>query len=114
MSRLTTRIASSVLLAVPVVAHAGDAPQWSPSTGGPATHGTAAVSAADQEFLEYLGLWDGGDEDWVVAAEPVRRKARAPGVESGPASAPATSLGAGDIDQDGNGEQPATGKEQGK
>jgi hypothetical protein len=26
---------------------------------------------ADQEFLEYLGSWDGDDADWqVVAAEP--------------------------------------------
>jgi hypothetical protein len=115
MSRLVAGIASSALLAMPVVAHAGDAPQWSPSTRGPATHGTAAVSAADQEFLEYLGLWDGGDEDWVVAAEPARKKTRATGVgKGGPAAAPATTRGAGEMDTNGSGKQAGTGQEQGK
>jgi hypothetical protein len=69
MSRLIARIASSALLAVPVVARACDAPQTARSTVGPAAHGTAAAPAADREFLEYLGSSDGSDEDWVVAGE---------------------------------------------
>jgi hypothetical protein len=31
----------------------------------------AAPATADEDFLEYLGSWDGDDADWqVVAAEP--------------------------------------------
>lgn len=31
----------------------------------------AAPTPADEDFLEYLGSWDGDDADWqVVAAEP--------------------------------------------
>ena len=25
----------------------------------------------DTEFLEYLGLWEGSDEDWLIFDEPV-------------------------------------------
>jgi hypothetical protein len=25
----------------------------------------------DAEFLEYLGLWEGSDEDWLIFDEPV-------------------------------------------
>jgi hypothetical protein len=39
---------ASALLVVPVVAQGADAP------------------AVDEEFLEYLGSWDGDDSDWVV------------------------------------------------
>jgi hypothetical protein len=115
MTRLIARIASSALLAVPVVAHAGDALQSAPSTVGPATLDPAAAPAADQEFLEYLGWWDGSDEDWVVATEPVRKKARARGVEKGgPAAAPATTQGVGETDKNGNAKQAGTGQEQDK
>jgi hypothetical protein len=116
MSRLIARFASSALLAMPVVAHADDAPQTAPSTVGPATRGPAAAPAADQEFLEYLGVWDGSDEDWVVAGEPVRKKkARTKGEKRGsPAAAPATTPGAGEMDKNGNGKQAGTGQEQDK
>jgi hypothetical protein len=115
MSRFIAGIASSALLAMPVVAHAGDAAQRAPSTAGPATRGTAGVPAADQEFLEYLGSWDGSDEDWVVAGEPVRKTPRAAGAEkSVPAALPATAPGAGETERNGNGEQAGTGQEQGK
>ena len=38
--------------------------------------GCGAVLAADEEvpdpeFLEYLGMWDESDEDWVIFDEPV-------------------------------------------
>jgi hypothetical protein len=115
MSRFVARIASSALLAMPVVAHAGDAPQSVPSTVVPATRSPAAASAADQDFLEYLGSWDGSDEDWVVAAEPARKKTRATGVgKGGPAAAPATTRGAGEMDTNGSETQAGTGQEQGK
>jgi hypothetical protein len=116
MSRLVARIVSSALLAMPVVAHAGDGTQSAPSTVGPATRGPAAAPAADQEFLEYLGWWDDSDEDWVVASEPVRKKKpRARGVEKGgPAAAPATTPDAGEMNTNGNGEQAGTGQEQDK
>jgi hypothetical protein len=42
---------ASALLAVPVVAQGADAP---------------AAAVPDDEFLEYLGSWDGDDSDWVV------------------------------------------------
>ena len=42
---------ASALLAVPVVAQGADAP---------------AAAMPDEEFLEYLGSWDGDDSDWVV------------------------------------------------
>lgn len=112
MSRFITRIASSALLAMPVVAHAGDGTQSAPSTVGPVAHGPAAAPAADQEFLEYLGSWDGSDEDWVIAGEPVRRKkARATTVEQG---GTATTQRAGETDTNGNREQAATGQEHDK
>jgi hypothetical protein len=115
MSRLIAGIAISALLSVPVVARPGDAPQSAPSTVGPAARGTDGALAADQEFLEYLGSWDGSDEDWIVATEPVRKKARARGVEKGgPAAAPATTQGVGEMDKNGNGKQAGTGQEQDK
>ena len=40
---------ASALLVVPVAARGADAP-----------------AAADEEFLEYLGSWDGDDSDWIV------------------------------------------------
>lgn len=38
--------------------------------------GCSVVLAADEEvpdpeFLEYLGMWDESDEDWVIFDEPV-------------------------------------------
>jgi hypothetical protein len=37
----------------------------------PARAADAAAPSADEDFLEYLGSWDGDDADWqVVAAEP--------------------------------------------
>ena len=41
---------ASALLVVPVAARGADAPS----------------AAADEEFLEYLGSWDGDDSDWIV------------------------------------------------
>jgi hypothetical protein len=40
---------ASVLLVVPVAALGAD-----------------ALATADEEFLEYLGSWDGDDADWIV------------------------------------------------
>ena len=40
---------ASALLAVPVAARGADAP-----------------AAADEEFLEYLGSWEGDDSDWIL------------------------------------------------
>jgi hypothetical protein len=42
---------ASALLAVPVAAQGADAP---------------AAAMPDEEFLEYLGSWDGDDSDWIV------------------------------------------------
>ena len=41
---------ASVLLVVPIASRATDAPAAMP----------------DEEFLEYLGSWDGDDSDWIV------------------------------------------------
>jgi hypothetical protein len=41
---------ASALLVVPVAARGADAPS----------------AAADEEFLAYLGSWDGDDSDWIV------------------------------------------------
>ena len=42
---------ASVLLVVPIASSATDAP---------------AAAMPDEEFLEYLGSWDGDDSDWIV------------------------------------------------
>ena len=42
---------ASALLVVPAVVRAADAP---------------AAAMPDEEFLEYLGSWDGDDSDWIV------------------------------------------------
>ena len=42
---------ASALLVVPVAVRGADAP---------------AAAAPDEEFLEYLGSWDGDDSDWIV------------------------------------------------
>jgi len=42
---------ASALLVVPVAVRAADAP---------------AATMPDEEFLEYLGSWDGDDSDWIV------------------------------------------------
>jgi hypothetical protein len=42
---------ASVLLVVPITSSATDAP---------------AATMPDEEFLEYLGYWDGDDSDWIV------------------------------------------------
>ncbi len=31
----------------------------------------AADEAPDMEFLEYLGMWEESDEDWLIFDEPV-------------------------------------------
>ncbi len=49
-SRLMGAVASA-LLVVPVAAQGADAP---------------AATMPDEEFLEYLGSWDGDDADWIV------------------------------------------------
>jgi hypothetical protein len=41
---------ASALLVVPVAAHGADAPAAMP----------------DEEFLGYVGSWDGDDSDWIV------------------------------------------------
>ena len=41
---------ASALLVVPVAARGADAPP----------------AAADEEFLEYLGSWEGDDSDWML------------------------------------------------
>jgi hypothetical protein len=42
---------ASALLVLPVAARGADAP---------------ASALPDEEFLEYLGSWDGDDSDWIV------------------------------------------------
>ncbi len=42
---------ASALLVVPVAVRGADAP---------------AAAMPDEEFLEYLGSWDGDDADWIV------------------------------------------------
>ena len=72
--RLTGAIASA-LLVVPVAARAADAP---------------AAAVPDEEFLEYLGSWEGDDSDWIllqgVPSKPALPKPaeRAPKVAEGP------------------------------
>ncbi len=45
----------SALLAAPMVARSGDQP---------------VPALPDDEFLEYLGSWDGDDADWLVVKAP--------------------------------------------
>ncbi len=65
---------ASALLVVPVAVRAADAP---------------AAAMPDEEFLEYLGSWDGDDSDWIVlqgrASKPASPKPaeRAPTVADG-------------------------------
>ena len=70
--RLVACATLSVLCAVPVVPHAAD----------------EVPALPDEEFLEYLGSWDGDDEDWLVAegplaAAPVDASRPAKKIESG-------------------------------
>jgi hypothetical protein len=72
--RLTSAVASA-LLVVPVAAQGADSP---------------AAALPDEEFLEYLGSWDGDDSDWIVLqggpskpASP-RPAERVPKVAEGP------------------------------
>jgi hypothetical protein len=65
---------ASALLVVPVATRAADAP---------------AAAMPDEEFLEYLGSWEGDDSDWIVlqgapskSASPKAAK-RAPKVAAG-------------------------------
>jgi hypothetical protein len=51
MERWITGAVVSALLAAPMCAQAGDDP---------------AAPTADEDFLEYLGSWDGDEEDWLV------------------------------------------------
>ena len=53
---------ASALLVVPVAARSADAP---------------AAAMPDEEFLEYLGSWDGDDADWIVL-QGGRSKAASP------------------------------------
>ena len=48
--RLMSAVASA-LMVVPVAAQGADSP---------------AAALPDEEFLEYLGSWDGDDSDWIV------------------------------------------------
>ena len=48
--RLVSAVASALLVA-PVAALGADVP---------------ATAIPDEEFLEYLGSWDGDDSDWIV------------------------------------------------
>jgi len=78
---MTRRLAAcatlSVLCAVPVSPRAADEVALPP----------------DGEFLEYLGSWDGDDEDWLVA-------------EGALAAAPAASRPGTKIESSGDGEVP--------
>jgi hypothetical protein len=71
--RLMSAVASA-LLVVPVVAQGADAP---------------AAAMPDEEFLEYLGSWDGDDSDWLVLERvpskpaPPKPAERAPKVAEG-------------------------------
>lgn len=80
---MTRRLAAcatlSVLCAVPVALHAAD----------------EVPALPDAEFLEYLGSWDGDDEDWLVAQGPLASA-------SVDASRPAKT-----IESSGDGETPA-------
>jgi hypothetical protein len=75
--RLVACATLSVLCAVPVASHAADEVPVPP----------------DAEFLEYLGSWDGDDEDWLVAASPL---AAAP-VDAGRPARTIESSGDGDV-----------------
>jgi hypothetical protein len=78
---MTRRLAAcatlSVLCAVPVSAQAAD----------------EVPAPPDAEFLEYLGSWDGNDEDWLVA-------------EGVLAAAPAATRPGSKIESSGDGEMP--------
>ena len=80
-SRLMGAVASA-LLVVPVAAQGADVP---------------AATMPDEEFLEYLGSWDGEDADWMVlqgvpskpasprTAEPAQKAAEGSGQAGGKA-----------------------------
>ncbi len=51
----------------------------------PARAADAVPPPADEDFLEYLGSWDGDDADWqVVAAEPPQAAPSHPGRPANP------------------------------
>jgi hypothetical protein len=75
--RLAACAALSVLCAVPVSTQAAD----------------EVAAPPDAEFLEYLGSWDGDDEDWLVA-------------EGALAAAPAVRQPGTKIESSGDGEVP--------
>ena len=55
------------------------------ATMQPARAADAAPPPADEDFLEYLGSWDGDDADWqVVAAEPAAGSPAHPKVPTTP------------------------------
>ena len=112
MTRLLARLAGSALLALPAASHAGDARPGTTPAGPPATRDAATAPVADPDFLEYLGSWDGSDEDWVVlgatgrgtrskAAPATRDEASVAPVDAGK-SKPAANA---NVDPAGNGEE---------
>jgi len=65
----------------------------------------AAAPDADAAFLEYLGSWDGDDEDWVMMQHAGRKKGTTtPPVANGQVTTPA----AGDSPKRGTGDGAGT------
>lgn len=77
--------------AVPGAVHAdGTAVPSAQSAPSAAPVERAAAPDADAAFLEYLGSWDGDDEDWVMMQHAGRKKgAPTPPVANGQVTTPA-------------------------
>ena len=119
MSRTIGLLASSMLLVAPVAAHAGDVEPGTTQAGATAARSAAIAPAADQDFLEYLGSWDGSDEDWVVAGDAGRGRKPVPATPAKPAtrgaaSDPPASAGGDRPAANGVPDQAGSGQEQDK
>lgn len=76
---------ASALLVVPVAARGADAP---------------AAALPDEEFLEYLGSWDGDDSDWIVLQDVPSKPAAPKPAERAPKVAEGSDQKGGKVPQE--------------
>jgi len=76
---------ASALLVVPVAARGADAP---------------AAALPDEEFLEYLGSWEGDDADWILLRGVPSKPAPAKPAERSPKVAEGSDQTGGKVPQE--------------
>jgi hypothetical protein len=76
---------ASALLVVPVAVRGADAP---------------AAALPDEEFLEYLGSWDGDDSDWIVLQGVPSKPAAPKPAERAPKAAEGSDQTGGKVPQE--------------